>query len=153
MEGIIVSGKKGRQVAVSLRGHHLLCVQGFKGVGYSRRFVEGVWSLWEAIQDPESVIQLVSGCDSACGYCEHQGEDDCAHPSFGKMVSAQDRKVLVLLGLEGRTEVSAGELRASIGRKLKSDLLAEICGNCPWLKLGHCHRALDELEEKYAVGH
>ena len=56
-----------------LRGHHLLCVHGFKGMGYSPSFVEKMKEIVADIRNPEKDfdIKVVAGFDEACLACPH----------------------------------------------------------------------------------
>lgn len=87
----------------SLRGHHLLCVHGFQGMGYSPRFVKRMNEIVEDIRNEELdfPIRAIVDLDDACSVCPHNGESFCA-TSVGadKHVKSMDRKVIDHLQLE-----------------------------------------------------
>ncbi|MBE3554394.1 MAG: DUF1284 domain-containing protein, partial [Thermicanus sp.] len=85
-----------------LRGHHLLCVHGFQGMGYSPAFVKKMEEIVREIRDHflDFPIQVLIDLDEACSACPHKGEDFCnAKAGSDEHVKGMDGKVLHHLGL------------------------------------------------------
>ena len=62
---------------IRLRGHHLLCIQGFQGYGYSEEFLENMKKIHKKIISNEENIQLVTGPDDICKSCPNLNNDKC----------------------------------------------------------------------------
>ena len=51
----------------NLRGHHLFCLLGYRGMGYSKEYVENMTRLHQDLRDtPKTWIQIVKGPDKLC---------------------------------------------------------------------------------------
>ena len=51
---------------MKLRGHHLICLNFFKGEGYSEEFVEIIKRILK-----EKEIEVVTGADDVCSKCPY----------------------------------------------------------------------------------
>ena len=61
-----------------LRGHHLFCLLGYKGMGYSQEYVENMTKLHQSLRDePETWVQLIEGPDQLCEKYPNSGEYHC----------------------------------------------------------------------------
>uniref|UniRef100_A0A7C4WD24 DUF1284 domain-containing protein n=1 Tax=Geoglobus ahangari TaxID=113653 RepID=A0A7C4WD24_9EURY len=57
---------------MKLRGHHLICLNFFKGEGYSKEFVENIERILK-----EREIEVVIGADDVCSKCPHLKSGSC----------------------------------------------------------------------------
>ncbi len=148
---------------VEIRGHTLLCLQGFRGEGYSPDFIDNMAAVLERLQAaPGTRVRVTVSPDQFCAHCPNlnrlspspsialggQGDDGgCAlrGPGFEREVAAQDRSVLDLLGLRAGEEVTWEEVLFRIGSRLRGDQLPDLCGDCQWLPLGTCREGIDRL--------
>lgn len=134
--------------AIRIRGHTLLCLQGFRGEGYSHGFIENLARIHrELIGHPETWVEVVEAPDTVCGACPHLISSGCAlhgDDSEGDM-RMQDRHVLSLLGLQSGTRMQWGEILNRIRVSVKGSDLPGICGQCRWLPLGYCREGIDQL--------
>ncbi|MDF0651722.1 MAG: DUF1284 domain-containing protein [Nitrospira sp.] len=94
----------GSSTPIRLRGHTLLCLQGFRGEGYSPGFVANMAAIHQILRNqPEATVQVVASPDAVCAACPHQqGSSGCTingEPSEADM-NNQDRVVLGRLGLK-----------------------------------------------------
>lgn len=131
-----------------LRGHHLLCVHGFRGMGYSPSFVEKMWEIVKDIRNEEKdvPIQVVVALDEACFSCPHHGESTCqADPNSNEHVVSMDRRVLEHLGLEENEIYLKSELLRLTAQKVRPDDLDRLCANCSWLQYGVCKEGIANL--------
>jgi hypothetical protein len=136
--------------SLQLRGHTLLCLQGFRGAGYSPAFVDNLAQIHKDVNEsPDQLITLVDQPDAVCGACPHQASSGCTLTGIGseQVIQAQDRLVLDLLGLQPGARVSWQEIVTRIGGKMSGDDLPAICGSCQWLSLGYCREGIDRLKE------
>ena len=77
-----------------LRGHHLICLNFFRGEGYSEDFVRNIYS----VIGRES-IEIVSGPDEVCMRCPYLKNDKCSSNEYtDDKIMHQDREALKLLG-------------------------------------------------------
>ncbi len=136
---------------IRLRGHTLLCLQGFRGEGYSREFVENMASVHRTlIDDPETRVEVLASPDAVCGACPHQQTSGCTLNSVRseEEMQDQDRVVLQKLGLEVGDRVRWRDILERIRRSVAGDDLASICGTCRWLPLGYCREGMNRLCER-----
>ena len=69
---------------LSLRAHHLLCVFGFRGLGYGPAFVTNMRHTVERFFGDGAVeVVLVSGCDDVCAACPHALRGQCSAEQGG----------------------------------------------------------------------
>ncbi|MHB1361336.1 MAG: DUF1284 domain-containing protein [Thermoleophilia bacterium] len=129
---------------IRLRAHHLLCIHGFRGQGYSPLFVANMARLVERLgTSPETPVQLVTGADDICSSCPHMSNGICGRPD--QRVENLDRRVEARLGLgEGHTG-SWSSLLETIRDKIDPFQLDEVCADCRWLDLDYCTNGLAEL--------
>jgi len=131
---------------VRLRGHNLLCIQGFVGKGYSPGFVANMTRVVAALGD-DAEVTVVAEPDALCAACPHLAAGGCTLHGEGteKGIVLQDGDVLARLGLAAGQTVTWGEIRRRIRASVGPDDLPSICGRCPWLPLGHCAAGLRRL--------
>lgn len=135
---------------VRLRGHTLLCLQGFRGEGYSPDFVENMATIYRVLtEDPENWVEVVASPDAICGACPHQETSGCTlnGDRSEEEMRDQDRVVLEKLGLEVGDRIRWWELLERIQRSVSGDDLPSICGTCRWLPLGYCREGMNRLQE------
>lgn len=54
-------------MTIRLRGHHLLCLLGYRGKGYSESFCVNMTEIYERLRlHPETEIVIVEGPDDIC---------------------------------------------------------------------------------------
>lgn len=135
-----------------LRGHHLLCVHGFRGMGYSPEFVVKMRDVVDDIRDDTKKfkIQTVIDLDETCDFCPHKGDGFCnADPDSDVHVRGMDTKVLNHLGLEHRGVYEKDQLVQLVAEKVNPEDLDHICEGCSWLGYGVCKEGIQQLKDKY----
>ncbi|OAT85082.1 [Fe-S]-binding protein [Bacillus sp. MKU004] len=135
-----------------LRGHHLLCTHGFRGMGYSEGFVKVMSDITDDIRDEDSdfQVQVLQGFDDACQACPHRGRTACekSEDSNGHVLS-MDGKVISHLGLTAGETYMKSDLVHLTVEKVNPDDLDYLCEGCSWLEYGVCKEGIRELKEKY----
>jgi uncharacterized protein len=137
-----------------LRGHHLLCTHGFKGMGYSPEFVDVMTDIVEGISNDETdfPIQVVQGFDDACQACPHRGKTECVKSAdSNEHVLSMDEKVISHLGLSAGSNYLKSELVKRTAEKVNPDDLDYLCEGCSWLEYGVCKNGIKELKEKMSM--
>ena len=140
-----------RNKGFTVRGHHLLCISGFHGLGYDERFVENMSGIVAAIRrDADVTLALTDRCDDICSACPHSTEDRCGKkPGAADTTSRFDRTVLARLGLSPGEERTAQSVYESVMEHVAPrDLEAELCTACPWRGLGYCEAGLRALHAR-----
>lgn len=129
-----------------IRGHSLLCIQGFVGEGYSPEFVDNMMEIVASLRD-DVPVTVIDGPDALCEACPNLSSDGCSLHGDGseRGVRTQDRDVMGRLGIAPGATLPWNEILARIRKLIEPDDLDEICGKCPWLPLGHCREGLRRL--------
>ena len=130
-----------------IRAHHLLCILGFRGLGYSPQFVAVMGKVVKELSSDATLpIIVIAECDVICASCPHNRENECREKADSEQkVKAKDLAVLQRLGFETGTEMPAGKARQKIKESLSAKDIMEICPDCEWLGLGYCVEGLARL--------
>jgi hypothetical protein len=140
---------------IRLRGHTLLCLQGFRGEGYSPAFVTNLALIHRDLADhSDQWVEVTDQPDSVCRACPNLGAEGCRLNGDRSEVEmrAQDHDVLSRLGCRPGERYQWSELLERIGRQVTGDDLPAICGSCRWLPLGYCKEGLIQLRRGTAQG-
>lgn len=127
-----------------IRGHHLLCLQGFRGLGYSEEFVSRMKMVTESLTGKaDQIIQVGAEPDIICQACPHH-KAGCQKNSAEdeRKISDQDKKILTYLGLAENERRSYAEILDLIKEKIAAHDLESLCQSCPWLSLGYCSQGI-----------
>jgi len=134
---------------IRLRGHHILCLLGFRGLGYSQAFVENLGRVQERAFSSDCTVEVIVSPDDICAACPRLL--DAANPCDESRICKKDLSVLRLLSLTPGKTLPAVELYARVRKSIAPEFLQEICSNCRWLDLGYCREGLQrnrEVQEK-----
>ena len=77
-----------------LRGHHLLCLQGFQGYGYDEAFVENMSEINRLRKLEDTVISLTGTADDICKACPNLKGGICENQKQDETIKSMDEKVL-----------------------------------------------------------
>jgi hypothetical protein len=119
---------------VRLRGHHFICLQFFRGEGYSATFVDNLSRVIE--RAAENPALLVEGADDVCAACPGLAADStCVDPQAGECeVRRLDRLASDVLGIKPGAALSLARAR----ELLAADAISagrwriEACAGCTW---------------------
>ncbi|MCJ7646789.1 DUF1284 domain-containing protein [bacterium] len=126
---------------IKLRAHHLLCLYGFRGLGYSEEFVENMQAIIDRIRENPSIeIEVVNGIDDICAKCPHNVENSCSKPR--RNVEEFDREIVGRLGIDIGRKVESKTLLNLVEKRIQPEELPAICKGCEWLELGFCEEGL-----------
>lgn len=128
-----ISGISG---GVSLRAHHLLCLQGFQGYGYDSAFVRELSAIVMRLRsNPETVITIVSGADDVCIHCPNLENGVCTKEGDTENISLMDRSVMKDLGLASGNSFPASRMFEKANAAFPTKQSTEVvCGRCLWLQ-------------------
>ena len=119
---------------INLRGHHLLCLQGFQGYGYNEEFTRNMTIIHEKLMNDEESIHLVNGLDDLCKYCPNINKDICINDRENEKILKMDKIVIdKVLKESNQKEYKASELFNMTNRIFKSSSdIKDTCYRCKW---------------------
>lgn len=133
---------------LKIRGHHLLCILGFNGLGYNHKFT---LNLTKIVQDleyyPDKEHVITDGFDDVCLACPHLNEGKCYRKGSKSEedVKQHDERVLKSLGLAVKDKISLKKLKNIIFNNNQKIDLKELCKGCNWLGLGFCKKGIKQI--------
>jgi hypothetical protein len=133
---------------MQIRGHTLLCLQGFRGEGYSPGFIDNLAKIHRQLeQQPDTLLEVIDAPDAVCGACPQPRDAGCTlnGEQSEDQMRAQDQDVLRRLGLKAGTSLRWREILHRIRASVTGTDLPAICGQCRWLPLGYCKEGIDQL--------
>jgi uncharacterized protein len=133
---------------IRIRAHTLLCLQGFRGEGYSAEFVENMAAIYQRLADDPSLwVEIMDAPDAICDACPHLLPTGCSlhGKESERHMQSQDHDVLARLGVHVGDHLSWADILDRIGTSLTGESLTPICGQCRWLSLGYCREGIERL--------
>lgn len=127
---------------LKIRPHHLLCMQGFQGYGYSEEFTANLSEIIERIKNnPHLNIEITTSCDDICIKCPHNKNGVCGDDL---KVSRYDRETLYRLKLQPGTLIQAQDIFDFVNSRIKTAKEASaICLGCRWIEICLWHKGFD----------
>jgi hypothetical protein len=132
---------------VALRAHHLLCLHGFRGMGYDEHFVENMTLICRRVKSQANLEILVTDeADDICASCPRRRETGCERDLPGAKGSARDldHRVMKRLGIDSGQAFSRDEILSLVLEKISPDDLIVICEGCEWLPFEYCVEGLKQ---------
>ncbi|MFG3613788.1 DUF1284 domain-containing protein [Rummeliibacillus stabekisii] len=127
-----------------LRGHHLFCLLGYRGMGYSEEYVENMTKLHQTLRkEPSTLIQVVKGPDHLCDKFPESGEYHCQDQDIYKM----DQAILNKLGLQYGQSISWSDIEARVKNNVVPLDIGTVCATCSWRSLGVCEEGIQYIHE------
>lgn len=127
---------------IQLRGHHLLCLLGFRGMGYSPDFTINMKNVYEQLrQQPYTPITLVRGVDDLCKCYPSDKPNHCDTNS----VHERDQVILDRLGLTTGTTLPWESILLLLKQHMAPTEIPILCSTCPWQPYGVCEEGLARI--------
>jgi uncharacterized protein len=119
---------------IRIRAHHLLCIQGFQGKGYSAEFVENMRQKIDFLKNnPSKRVQITDEWDEICASCPHLEKNICSESDGAEnRIKNMDLMTMNVLGLECGQEYFFDNIQDKIIKNISLDNLKKICGPCSW---------------------
>ena len=131
---------------LSFRPHHFLCTLGFQGKGYSPDFIKNYTRIVEALcKEEELSIEVVTGEDSICRACPHQGEREC---KVEEKIQGLDARHSQTLNIKGGDVLSWKEAQKRLKERMTIEAFHRACEGCEWKPFGICEAALKKLRDE-----
>jgi hypothetical protein len=126
---------------INIRPHHILCMHGFAGKGYSEIFIENMKNVIESIRK-ENQLLIVFSRDDICKKCPNlQAEKDCTTP---EMVNKLDAVTAIEFELEEKAYTYT-EIVEILKKKNVANIIEKICVECGWYESGICKETMIAL--------
>ncbi|MBR0271572.1 MAG: DUF1284 domain-containing protein [Methanobrevibacter sp.] len=116
---------------IRLRGHHLLCLQGFQGYGYSEDFVLNMVRINEMRKSADCTVTLTNEPDDICSACPNLKDNLCENKKQNEIIVEMDNEVLSHLNMNN--EYNSIDLFNEVASIFNSsDSVENICNECKW---------------------
>ena len=132
---------------LTIRAHHLLCVLGFKGYGYSENFISNLAKINKKLKNKSTIVKIVCQKDDVCKSCPNL-EARCREDINPKNI---DKMVLLKLKIRAGSVLKSEAIYTKVIKNIEVNDLDIICSSCAWLEKGWCKQGLKELKNKLAV--
>ena len=114
-----------------LRGHHLLCLQGFQGYGYDKDFVKNMTEINHTRKLDDTTISITNEADDICKACPNLKNNLCENKTQNERIISMDNEVLSKLNQT--KEYNAVDLFKKVENIFNSkENVNNICSNCIW---------------------
>jgi hypothetical protein len=119
---------------INLRGHHLLCLQGFQGYGYDEEFTKNMTEIHKKLMNDEESIHLVKGLDDLCRSCPNVVCNICINDKENEKILKMDKSVCTkVFKRHNKEEYNASELFNLVNDIFKTpNDIKDTCLNCKW---------------------
>ncbi|MCC3355842.1 DUF1284 domain-containing protein [Bacillus sp. REN16] len=125
-----------------LRGHHLFCLLGYRGMGYSKEYVENMTIVHQTLRkNSNTLVQIVKGPDHLCEKYPNSGEYHCQNTSI------YDRDAMILEKMELRIGqiLKWKDIESRIQKHVVSSDIQTVCESCSWRDYGVCEEGIQEM--------
>lgn len=129
---------------IKLRGHHIFCLLGYRGMGYSEEYAENMTKIQTILRtEPDTLIQIIKGPDHLCAkfpegqpyHCEDKG------------IYVRDSEILKRLGLKFSDVLPWREVERRIRVEIVPSDIATVCETCSWRSYGYCEEGIERVIE------
>lgn len=125
-------------MTIRLRGHHLLCLLGYRGMGYSADFCVNMTAIYETLRTkPETEIEIITGPDDVCRAYPPDKTNHCEGTVY-----QQDAAILTKLGLAPNDRDSWQNICDRVAENMIPSDISHLCASCPWEKYGVCQEGV-----------
>jgi len=116
---------------IKLRGHHLLCLLGFQGYGYSEDFVFNMTQINEKRKSKDCIITLTNEADDICSSCPNLKNNFCENKKKNEIIVEMDNEILS--HFDSKRKYNSLELFKEVSLQFNTLKSVEnVCNNCKW---------------------
>ncbi|OXM13915.1 DUF1284 domain-containing protein [Paenibacillus herberti] len=132
-------------MTIKLRGHHLLCLLGYRGKGYSADFCVNMTQVYEKLrQEPQTKIELIVGPDDICAAFPTDQVSHCRNDS----VYRKDEEIAELIGIAVGEAWPWAAICEAVAARVQPGDVASICRDCQWEPYGMCREGVAHIHNK-----
>ncbi|CAM3930353.1 DUF1284 domain-containing protein [Cohnella lubricantis] len=129
-------------MSIRLRGHHLLCLLGYRGKGYSDGFCANMTAIYETLRrGSDTEIRIIEGPDEICRSFPADQPSHCLNAS----VFHKDRAILDKLALAPGDTVQWQEICDRVAAQVAPEDIAHLCRDCQWQPYGMCSEGVGHI--------
>ncbi|MFT4416660.1 DUF1284 domain-containing protein [Fredinandcohnia humi] len=127
-----------------LRGHHLFCLLGYRGMGYSEEYIDNMTKLHQTLRNnPMTLIQLVKGPDQLCEKYPNSGKYHCQDDN----IYERDATILEKMGLKIGQILRWKEIELRVQKYVVPSDIQIVCETCSWRSYGVCEEGIQEIHD------
>ena len=116
---------------LTLRGHHLLCLKGFQGYGYSEDFTKNMTEINYLRKQNSTTISITNSSDEIWKSCPNLKKGICENIEQNERIIEMDNQVLNKI--DSAVEYNATELFEKTDLIFNSkESVSKICSKCIW---------------------
>ncbi|QSZ27713.1 DUF1284 domain-containing protein [Aceticella autotrophica] len=132
---------------MDIRGHHFLCMLGFRGLGYDDVFIDNMYKIIRKLKNKQHMlIKAVDNVDNICAMCPNNMDGECRIENYPGSVKERDRAVLKILGIKVGEAVRYRDVVNKIKENMTEERMTNICKDCEWFSLGYCIEGFRKLK-------
>ncbi|WP_346234947.1 DUF1284 domain-containing protein [Lysinibacillus telephonicus] len=125
-----------------LRGHHLFCLLGYRGMGYSEEYVKNMTHIHQTLKsNPNTLVQLVKGPDQLCEKYPNSGEYHCQDQN----IYERDAVILEKMDLKIGQILKWEEIESRVRKHVIPTDIHSICETCSWRSYGVCEQGIERI--------
>lgn len=129
---------------ISLRPHHFLCLQGYKGLNYSKSQANSWSKISKQLgKHPDTDILIIDGSDDLCKECPailQEKKSRCINETVKKL----DKNVADILGLVKGQIYKYSDILDKIKMNFTKEKHEQLCSDCAWWRKGLCRDSFDK---------
>lgn len=129
---------------IKLRGHHIFCLLGYRGMGYSAEYTENMTKIHDVLRKrPDTLIQITKGPDYLCAKFPKGQPYHCKD----KGIYVRDAEILRKLALKVSDVLPWREVERRIRLHVVPDDIVVVCETCSWRSYGFCQEGVEDIVE------
>ena len=134
-----------------IRPHHLMCILGFRGLGYNENFTINMTNIVKDLRsNPNAIIIVSPEADDICVTCPHNNKGICVKkPNSEEIVQNLDSEYIKLIQIPLRVPISINDAWKNIVSSVSLETMENICKECEWWSDGYCSEGLRELKSQF----
>lgn len=127
-----------------LRGHHIFCLLGYRGMGYSPEYVENMTKLHQILRDnPQTWIHIVKGPDYLCQKYPNSGKYHCQD----EHIFDRDAAILEKLHLKIGQIIKWRDIESHVTQYAIPNDIQTVCETCTWRSYGVCEEGIQLIHD------
>ncbi|MFC4810068.1 DUF1284 domain-containing protein [Paenibacillus sp. GCM10023250] len=131
-------------MTIRLRGHHLLCLLGFRGMGYSAAYAANMARVYNQLRDePGTPVTIVAGPDELCACFPADAEPHCENASVARLDGGALAKLNLRVGSTLPWSAVIEHVRAGVA----PEDIGTLCHTCQWRSYGVCEAGVRTIKE------
>ena len=133
-----------------IRPHHLLCILGYRGLGYNENFTSNMTKIVKDLRsNPNTIINVSPEADDICIACPYNSKGICVKkPNSEEIVHNLDSEYLKLFQIPLKTPISIKYVWKNIVSSVSVEAMKNICKECEWWSYGYCSEGLGKLKSQ-----